>query len=91
MLQPHTKKILKAINNGNFLTWTGLNNTKLLKHLPPRITTALGNIDQEISNLQLKKPNTKIISPVKSELEIEEDTYFFQLWIMRKHTKYVRQ
>ena len=51
---PTLRTFLKEIKNGNLLTWTGLNNPQLLKHLTPIITTALGHMDQErkISNLK---------------------------------------
>ena len=62
-ISPTTRNLLNAINNGNFLTWPGLNNEQLLKHLPPRIETALGHMDQERKNLQSTKP-------VKSEVEV---------------------
>ena len=45
--------------------------SKLLKHLPPIIATALGHLDQECKNLQSTKQ-------VKSELEVEEDKEFNQ-------------
>ena len=61
---------LKDINNGNFLTWRGINNQAFLKYLPPIIKTTLGNLDQECKNLQLEKQ-------VKSELEIEKDKYLY--------------
>ena len=48
---PTPRTFLKAVNNGNFLTWTGLNNQKISKHLPPIIATALGHMDQERKNL----------------------------------------
>ena len=38
---------LREIKNLNFLTWPGLNNQHLLKHLPLIIATALGHLDQE--------------------------------------------
>ena len=43
---PTPRTFLKSIENVNFLTWTGLNNIKLLKHLPLSIVTALVNLDQ---------------------------------------------
>ena len=61
---------MMKINNGNFLTWTSLNNQQLLKHQSPRIVTDLGSLDQERKNLQSTKK-------VKPELEIEEDRYFY--------------
>ena len=76
---PTPRKFSKSINNGNFLTWTGLNNPTLLKHPPPSIATTLGHIYPERKNLQSTKPDIKMISPEKSELEIEEDTSFFPI------------
>ena len=61
---------MKSINNGYFLTWPGLNNQTLSKHLPPIIATALGHLDQEFKNLQSMKQ-------VKYELDIEEDIDFY--------------
>ena len=48
------RTFLKAINNGKFLTWPGLNNQQLFKHITPSITTSLGHMGQErkTSNLQ---------------------------------------
>ena len=67
---PTLRTFLKEIKNGNFLTWTGLNNPQLLKHLTPIIATALGHTNQERKNLQSKKH-------VKSEVEVEEDRIFY--------------
>ena len=61
---------MNSIQSGNFLTWPGLNNQQLLKYLPPRITTALGHLDQERKNLQSTKS-------VKSEVQFDEDRYFY--------------
>ena len=55
--------------NGNSLTWKGLNNQQLLKHLPPSISIALGHLDQELKNPLSTKQ-------VKSVLDIEEDKEF---------------
>ena len=77
--RPTPRIFPKAINNGNFLTWPGLNNQILLKHLPPIIVTALGHLDQEWNNLQSTKQ-------LKSELEIEEDKYFHpDIWTVNTH------
>ena len=67
---PTPRTFLKAIKNGNFLTWPGLNNQTLLKYLPPSISTTLKHLDKDLKNLQLTKQ-------VKYELEIEEDKYFY--------------
>ena len=34
-ISPTPRTFLKAINNGNYLTWPGLNNQQLLNHPPP--------------------------------------------------------
>ena len=49
--RPTEISFLKAIKNGNFLTWQGLNNQTLLKHIPPSITTALRNLNKDRKNL----------------------------------------
>ena len=66
---PTPRTFMKAIKNGNFLTCPGLKNQQLLNHIPPRIATALGHLDQERKNLQSKK--------VKSYLNIEENKWFY--------------
>ena len=55
LLQPHPKNLPEDDKNGNFLTWTGLNNEQFLNHLTPIIATAFGYMDQERKNLQLTK------------------------------------
>ena len=51
---PTPRTFLKAIKNGNFITWPVLNNQQLVEYLPPSITTALGHMEKErkTSNLQ---------------------------------------
>ena len=49
---PTPRTFLKLISNGNFLTWPGLNNQQLLKHIPPNIMKDLGHMEQERKNLQ---------------------------------------
>ena len=61
--RPTTINFLKAINDGNFLTWPGLNNKPLLEHMHPSIAASLGHMDQERKNLQSTKH-------VKSEVEV---------------------
>ena len=67
---PTPRTFLKAIKNGNFLTWPGLNNQQLLNPIPPSIATALGHLDQERKNLQSTKS-------IKLEIEVEEDSDFY--------------
>ena len=67
---PTPRTFLKVIKNVNLLTWTCLNNQKLLNHLPPSIETSVINMYQESNNLQSTKR-------VKSGLELEEDREFY--------------
>ena len=52
LIQTHPKKFPESDKNGNFLTWIGLNNKQLVKHVPPSIATDLVHMDQERKNLQ---------------------------------------
>jgi hypothetical protein len=45
----------KAIKNGNFITWPGIDNLSLGNHLPPSIITAKGHLNQESKNIQSTK------------------------------------
>ena len=45
---------LSPPQKGKFLTWTGINNKQLLKHICTSIATSLGYLDQECKNFQLK-------------------------------------
>ena len=69
LLQHYTKKFYEGDKNRNFLTWKGLKNQQLLKHLPPSIATALEHLGQERKNLHST-------NQVNYELDIEEDKYF---------------
>ena len=62
LFQTYAKKIYE--DNKESLTWTELNNWKLLKHLPSSITTALVHLDQERKNIHSTKQ-------VKPQLEIQ--------------------
>ena len=48
----------KAINNGNFISWPGINSINFKKILPTTIATEKGHLDQERSNLQSTKLTT---------------------------------
>ena len=43
---PTPRTFLRAIKNGKFLTWPGLNITNITRFLPVFIATALGHLDQ---------------------------------------------
>ena len=61
---------MKAINNGNLLSWPGIENIKA-SHLSPKLATAKGHLDQERKNLQSTKIPASILPsldtpPIKS-------------------------
>jgi hypothetical protein len=45
-----------AINNGNFISWPGIDKLSIDKDLPKSIDSAKGHLDQERKNLQSTKP-----------------------------------
>ena len=49
------RTFLKATKNENFLTWPGLNNQKLLKHMPPSFVPSQRHMYQD----RQKKLSTK--------------------------------
>jgi hypothetical protein len=55
---PATSTFIKAVQNGNFITWPGLEASTIRKFLPDSIATAKGHLDQEQKNLQSTKPTT---------------------------------
>ena len=50
----------KAISNGNFITWPGIENINFNALLKTTIATAKGHLDQERENLQTTKQTTEI-------------------------------
>ena len=52
---PTTDTFIKAIKNNHFITWPGLTQQLIQKHLPPSIDTAKGHIKQEFKGLQSTK------------------------------------
>ena len=55
---PSLKTFIKAVKNGNFISWPGLDANLIEKHLTASIATAKGHLDQERKNLQSTKPTT---------------------------------
>ena len=67
---PCPRTFATAIKNGNFLTWPGLTELKLYKHLKPTIATSMGHLDQERQGLQ----STKLDTPSPSPFPLDDDT-----------------
>ena len=63
---PSISTFTKAVRNGNFVTWPGIDTLNFDKRIGTTITTELGHLDQERKNLRSTKE------------EQEEDEHFFQ-------------
>ena len=56
---PQVSTFIKAISNGNFLSWPGLTEKLARKFLEPSIATAKGHLDKERKNLQSTRLTTQ--------------------------------
>ena len=69
---------MKAIKNGNFITWPGLDSKLIENHLQTPVATAKGHLDQERRNLQsTKNDQTPVIEPIEKSDSPDEFTDFF--------------
>ena len=75
---PTPRNFLRAIKNGSFLAWPGLNIVNITCFLPASIATELGHIDQERANLQSNKSTvpTMKLPPSINTTTISEDEDF---------------
>lgn len=55
---PSPSTFLDAIENGNFITWPGLNSKLIRKHLPASPNTVKGHLRQEQKNLRSTRQST---------------------------------
>jgi len=62
---------LKAIKNGNFITWPGLTAENVQKHLPISIATLKGHMNQEKQNVQSTKTKSTSITTTDSPTDID--------------------
>ena len=53
---PPLSTFLRAIKNGNFITWPGIREINFKKHLEKSIASAKGHLNQERKNLQTTRP-----------------------------------
>jgi hypothetical protein len=60
----------RAIRNGNFVTWPGIDSFSIDKHLPKSIASAKGHLGQERKNLQSTKPLQKAMTTIVSHRQI---------------------
>ena len=77
---PSIATFIKAVQNGNLVTWPGLTHKLIKKYLEPSIATAKGHLDQERKNLQSTQPPSN---------EHELDFSLLQIFQRQKQTKYV--
>ena len=54
-LSPPLSTFRHAIQNGNFVTWPGVDDPYIIKYFMETINTAKGHLDQEMKNLQSTK------------------------------------
>jgi hypothetical protein len=74
----------KAIKNGNFITWPGVNNLSINVHLEGSVDSAKGHLDQERKNLQ----STHIkLETNETDVTDETDKDHFSLPDMPKNVK----
>ena len=72
------RTFLRAINNGNLLTWPGLNITDITRFLPAFIATALGHLDQERANLKSTKstvPTIQLLPSINPTMSSEDEDF----------------
>jgi hypothetical protein len=62
----------KAIKNGNFITWPGIETLSIDAHLPKSIDSAKGHLNQEQKNLQ----STRIQLPIVTIVELAPHGYY---------------
>ena len=55
LFNPVKSSIIRAINRYHFTSWPGMTGKMMRKHLPQRIATAQGHMDQEFKNLRTTK------------------------------------
>ena len=67
---PPLTTFLRAIKNGNLITWPGIREIDFRKHLTKSIGSTKGHLNQERKNLQTTKP-----MPTKESPVMEEDSF----------------
>jgi hypothetical protein len=65
----------KAIRNGNFITWPGIDVLSIDAHLPKSVATAKGHLNQERKNLQ----STRKEQPTDAKEQATNEDDFFPL------------
>ena len=71
---PPLRTFLRAIKNGNLITWPGIRDIDFNKHLTKSIATAKGHLNQERKNLQSTK---KVRFDLEPKPSVPDDDDFF--------------
>ena len=75
MFSPTIRTLMKAIKNGNLITFPGIDEINFLKHLPKSMATTFGHLDQEQQGLQSTK--SKIQQILQPNIDEDEQKDFF--------------
>jgi hypothetical protein len=57
----------KAIKNGNFITWPGIDTISLDRDLPKSVASTKGYLDQECKNLQSTRTAQSLLNPISTD------------------------
>ena len=75
MFSPTLRTLIKAIKNGNLITFPGIDEINFVKHLPKSMATTFGHLDQEQQGLQSTKSKIKAI--LQQNLDEDENADYF--------------
>ena len=81
LFNPVKSTLLRAIQRNRFISWPGLSTKLINKHLPKRIGTAQGHLDQEFKNLRStrssKTDQDLDIAPVQDSNNIKTNDIYY--------------
>ena len=60
LLNPEKSTLLRSIYNNHLTLWPALTTKLIRKHLPKRLVTAQGHLDQEFKNLRSTKTKDQV-------------------------------
>jgi hypothetical protein len=80
---------IKAIKNGNFLSWPGLNEHSVEKYLSKSTSTAKGHLNQQSQNARTTKIKTHnyLTRTQIRIMESKHNTYMLQQLMLDKYTQ----
>ena len=81
MFNPVKSTLLHALNRNHFNTWPGMTTKLMRKHLPNRIATAQGHLDQESKNLRSTKETETLQDIAPSQEPNNIKTQDIMCWV----------